>query len=58
MTLPKREPQYVLMPTKDLKWMAQTIHQAYHTSNPGSWQECHKATCSFVTMTIAEAPVE
>lgn len=30
------------------KWVAQTVHQAYHTDHPGTWEECPKNICSSV----------
>jgi hypothetical protein len=30
-----------------VRWMAQTVHQAYHTDEPGAWNgDCRKDICS------------
>lgn len=28
-----------------LRWVAQTVHQGYHTDHPGTWEECPKNIC-------------
>lgn len=28
-----------------LQWVCQTIHQAYHTDQPGTWITCPKSVC-------------
>ena len=29
-----------------IKWMAQTVHQAYHQDKPGTWEDCPRAICA------------
>lgn len=31
---------------KHITWMAQTIHQAYHQDQPGTWRDCPKNLCA------------
>jgi len=26
-----------------LRWIAQTVHQGYHTDTPGTWRECPRS---------------
>lgn len=33
----------------DLKWIAQTVHQGYHTTQPATFADCPKSVCKFVT---------
>lgn len=31
-----------------LRWIAERVHQGYHTDHPGNWQECPKGICQAV----------
>jgi len=36
-------------------WLAQTVHQAYHTDHEGTWHTCPKDICASTRAWIAEA---
>lgn len=36
-----------------LGWLAQTVHQAYHTGAKGSYADCSMDVCSSVTMFLS-----
>jgi hypothetical protein len=36
--------------TSTMKWVAQTIHQAYHET--GTWEECEKNTCEGIRQAL------
>ena len=38
-----------------IRWMAQTLHQAYHVDHPGTFRECKKNVCDAATQAIAQA---
>lgn len=37
-----------------VKWLAQTVHQAYHTEHPGTWETCPKDICASVRHWLKE----
>jgi hypothetical protein len=39
-----------------IAWMAQTLHQAYHMEEPGTWQECPKDICISTVRFFTEGP--
>lgn len=46
----------ISMETRDLKWIAQSVHNAYH--NPpegkgGHWDSCEKSVCNFVQQLVS-----
>lgn len=36
----------------DLRWMAQTVHHAYHEG--GFWQDCERAVCEWAFKALTE----
>jgi hypothetical protein len=38
-----------------IRWMAQTIHQAYHREIPGTFLECTRNTCDAAKQAIQKA---
>ena len=38
-----------------VRWMAQTIHQAYHSDHPGTFETCGKNTCDAATQALKKA---
>lgn len=44
---------------RDLAWIAERVHQGYHTDHPGFYESCPKGVCSFITtLLIEKAPKE
>lgn len=37
-----------------LEWICQTIHQAYHPEQPGTWIACPKSICESTARLFAE----
>jgi hypothetical protein len=38
---------------ENTRWTAQTIHQAHHTDQPGTFEECPKSTCQAATSLLS-----
>lgn len=46
--------QEISMPVRDLVWIAERVHQGYHTSHPGFYESCPKSICAFITQVLME----
>lgn len=43
-----------------VKWVAQTIHQAYHTDNPGTFLVCPRTVCkssAIILFEVCQPPI-
>lgn len=43
--------------TQHIEWMAQTVHQGYHSGMPGTWRECPRDICLSTVRLFANTPV-
>lgn len=41
-----------------LKWIAQTVHQAYHTDQLNTWETCPRGICGSVRVWLQEHSFE
>ena len=39
-----------------IKWTAQTVHQAHHLEQTGTWETCPRATCNAAAVTLWGGP--
>lgn len=37
-----------------LEWVAQTVHQGYHTDHTGTWRQCPKSICASIRSHLTE----
>jgi hypothetical protein len=51
----EREAELLPQAAKNICWMAEKIHQGYHTDHPGTWKTCTKGVCGSVEYMLAQA---